>query len=253
MASNDIEYLDKMIWAYEAFLGDVESKLKRDKSIKDLCSALIKRKIMNTAHSAFQEIKKSVFAANDSQNRTVEFYRQATKNIEERVDDQILRYKLNHAEKMYFHQSYFRAVQPLYDFNSNLKLFENQKHSEKTRKIPSKFEELFLDSKNVNPAINILKELDPPILSPENAVINGPKGTFCVWINELSKQGIIKHFADRKVYSELLSKYINDFSIDESMFGRHHKTAENRYRTDIKTMVSQIKLAQTSQKGKLGI
>ena len=41
-------------------------------------------------------------------------------------------------------------------------------------------------------------------------------------------------------------------SIDESMFGKHHKKAEYNYRKDIETKVSTIKLSQNSHKGKLG-
>ena len=73
------------------------------------------------------------------------------------------------------------------------------------------------------------------------------KGIICIWIDELIRQGIIKAYSDRKIFASLIPQKIKRFSIDESMFGKHHKTAEINYRTDIKTKVSKIKLSQNSQ------
>jgi len=68
----------------------------------------------------------------------------------------------------------------------------------------------------------------------------------------MQKQGIIKHYSDRKIFASLLPQIIKRFSIDESMFGKHQSKAESKYRFDIKTKLSQVKLSQNSQKGKLG-
>lgn len=117
---------------------------------------------------------------------------------------------------------------------------------------PKTFEELFYDADFISPCIDILKNVEPPLIDTECNYIGKLKGAFCVWIDEMQRQGIVKHFSDRKIFASLLPQKIKRFSIDESMFGKHQSKAENQYRTDIKTLLSQIKLSQNSQKGKLG-
>jgi len=117
---------------------------------------------------------------------------------------------------------------------------------------PKTFDELFYKTELVTPCIDVLKELDPPLIDTDYNYIGNLKGIICVWIKELQRQGIIKHYSDRKIFATLISQKIKRFSIDESMFGKYQKKAEENYRTDIKTKVSKIKLSQNSQKGKLG-
>jgi len=117
---------------------------------------------------------------------------------------------------------------------------------------PKMFEELFYDSSLILGCIDILKQVDPPLIDAENNYIGKSKGAFCVWIDEMQRQGIVKHYSDRKVFALLLPKVINRFTIDESMFGKNQVGAEKKYRTDIKTLLSQIKLSQNSHKGALG-
>lgn len=120
---------------------------------------------------------------------------------------------------------------------------ENTKETENT---PKTFEELFYNTDLVAPSIDILKELDPPIIDTDCNYIGKLKGIVCVWIDELQRQGIVKHYSDRKIFTTLIPQKIKRFSIDESMFGKYQSKAENKYRTDIKTKVSKIKLSQNS-------
>lgn len=120
---------------------------------------------------------------------------------------------------------------------------ENTKETENT---PKTFEELFYNTDLVAPSIDILKELDPPIIDTDCNYIGKLKGIVCVWIDELQRQGIVKRYSDRKIFSTLIPQKIKRFSIDESMFGKYQSKAENNYRTDIKTKVSKIKLSQNS-------
>lgn len=126
-----------------------------------------------------------------------------------------------------------------------------QKTETKTEQ-PKTFEELFYDENFVAPCIDILKEVEPPLIDTELNYIGKLKGAFCVWIDEMQRQGIVKKYADRKIFSSLLPQKIKRFSIDESMFGKQQRKAEDRYRTDMKTLLSQIKLSLNSQKGRLG-
>lgn len=114
------------------------------------------------------------------------------------------------------------------------------------RETPKTFEELFYNTDLVTPCIDILKELDPPLIDTDCNYIGKLKGVFCVWIDEMQRQGIVKHYSDRKIFASLIPQKIKRFSIDESMFGKYQNKAENLYRTDIKTKVSKIKLSQNS-------
>lgn len=115
----------------------------------------------------------------------------------------------------------------------------------KTKEIPKTFDELFFNTDLIIPAINILKELDPPFIDTDYNYIGKLKSIICVWIDELERQGVIKHCSDRKIFASLIPQKIKRFSIDESMFGKYQDRAE-KYRIDIKTKVSQIKLSQNS-------
>lgn len=114
------------------------------------------------------------------------------------------------------------------------------------KETPKTFEELFYNTDLVKPCIDILKELDPPLIDTDCNYIGKLKGVFCVWIDEMQRQGIVKHYSDRKIFASLIPQKIKRFSIDESMFGKYQNKAENLYRTDIKTKVSRIKLSQNS-------
>ena len=112
---------------------------------------------------------------------------------------------------------------------------------------PKTFDELFYNTDLVKPCIDILKKLDPPLIDTDCNYIGKLKGVFCVWIDEMQRQGIVKHYSDRKIFASLIPQKIKRFSIDESMFGKYQSRAEDLYRTDIKTKVSNIKLSQNSQ------
>ena len=114
------------------------------------------------------------------------------------------------------------------------------------KETPKTFEELFYNTDLVTPFIDILKELDPPLIDTDCNYIGKLKGVFCVWIDEMQRQGIVKHYSDRKIFASLIPQKIKRFSIDESMFGKYQNKAENLYRTDIKTKISKIKLSQNS-------
>ncbi|PKG44056.1 hypothetical protein [Psychroflexus sp. MES1-P1E] len=113
---------------------------------------------------------------------------------------------------------------------------------------PKDFEELFYNTELITPCIDILKELDPPLIDTDYNYIGKLKGVICVWIGELQRQGIVKsnYTDERKLFASLIPQKIKRFSIDESMFGKPQKKAEENYGTDIKTKVSKIKLSQNS-------
>lgn len=138
--------------------------------------------------------------------------------------------------------NWLRAAQ----IDSKVDLPEKQKPEQET---PKTFDELFYNTELVEPCIDILKGLDPPLIDTDCNYIGRLKGVFCVWIDEMKRQGIVKsgYPEERKLFASLIPQKINRFKIDESMFGKHQSKAENLYRTDIKTKVSKIKLSLNSQ------
>lgn len=124
----------------------------------------------------------------------------------------------------------------------------SQTETKPKQETPKSFDQLFYNKELVKPCIDILKELDPPLVDTDYNYIGKLKGVFCVWIDEMQRQGIVKHYSDRKIFASLIPQKIKRFSIDESMFGKHQSKAERLYKTDIKTKVSKIKLSQLSQK-----
>lgn len=115
------------------------------------------------------------------------------------------------------------------------------------KEAPKTFDELFYNIELVQKSIDVLKEIEPPLIDSDYNYIGKLKGIICVWIDELQRQAIVKHYSDRKIFASLIPQKIKRFSIDESMFGKYHTKAEDNYRTDIKTKVSKIKLSQNSQ------
>lgn len=122
---------------------------------------------------------------------------------------------------------------------------DKQKPEQETPKI---FDELFYNTDLVKPCIDILKDLDPPLIDTDYNFIGRLKGVVCVWIDEMQRQGIVKsnYPKERKLFASLIPTKIKRFSIDESMFGKHQRKAEELYRTDIKTKLSKIKLSLDS-------
>ena len=151
------------------------------------------------------------------------------------------------------YRQYYKTVLKYLKFfkNDNTKLaipphpIVKQKEIEET---PKTFEELFYNTDLVTPSIDILKEIEPPLIDTEYNYIGKLKGIICVWIDELKRQGIVKsnYPEERKLFAALIPQKIKRFSIDESMFGKYQQKAEDNYRTDIKTKISKIKLSQNS-------
>lgn len=130
---------------------------------------------------------------------------------------------------------------------SDTALPPQQTETKTEQETPQTFDELFYNIELVQPSIDILKEIEPPLIDTDYNYIGNLKGIICVWIDELQRQGIVKHYSDRKIFASLIPQKIKRFSIDESMFGKYHSKAEENYRTDIKTKISKVKLSQNSQ------
>jgi hypothetical protein len=183
--------------------------------------------------------------------------------LKQHPDNSLQLFVTNEVKTARLYQSYFHkfetdSKQKTYYFRLDRWIDELEKYSpqqvetKKKQEVPETFEQLFYDASFIEPCIGILKDIEPPLIDTESNYIGKLKGVFCVWIDEMVRQGIVKSFSDRKIYSSLLPQKIKRFSIDESMFGKIQSKAEIQHRTDIKTKLSEIKLSLNSQKGKLG-
>jgi acyl carrier protein len=110
--------------------------------------------------------------------------------------------------------------------------------------LPKKLEDAFYDKKNVQPCIDILKELDPPILDDNGKFIGKLKAVLVVWIVVLQKRSIVRSYSnDRKVFPEIFKNEFKMQSFSGSNFAKH-STRANEYKNDIEVIISQIKLSQ---------
>lgn len=257
--------LDKMIWAYEAYVINCKYSFDNVERIRKRSSEMYDREIFNIAHRAVQELKSMVLTGNPQFENTANYYFTKCRKILDEHQKNIKDNNLNHVEVMPKIRDYFDTMQPLYNFHDEVLLLlpklkeqleqnevlppqqsEKQKPKQET---PKTFDELFYNTDLVIPCVDILKELDPPLIDTDYNYIGKLKGVFCVWIDEMKRQGVVKsnYPEERKLFTELIPQKIKRFSIDESMFGKYQKKAEDNYRTEIKTKISNIKLSQNSQ------
>jgi hypothetical protein len=116
---------------------------------------------------------------------------------------------------------------------------------------PESFEELFNAGFKPMDFVDILKDTKPALIDSERNYIGKLKGAICVWYEELVTQSIVKRCRD-EILPALIAEAIKGWSIDESMFGKHQKRAEEKYRPDIKALVSKKKLSLSAQKESRG-
>jgi hypothetical protein len=117
---------------------------------------------------------------------------------------------------------------------------------------PKTFEELFYNPKHAEPCLNVLRELQPPVIDAINNYIGKAKGVFPLWVKVLKNhkpEPLIKHFKDT-IYKDLLNQKVKGLKLtpDASEFRKSYVRLEkNKIELDIKTILSQY-----SQSGKLG-
>jgi len=93
--------------------------------------------------------------------------------------------------------------------------------------------------------INILKEIDPPVINGNNKYIGRNKSMLCIWIDELKRRSFIKPCPD-DIYAKLLNEALPGLNMtkDGSLFRKRSIRAED-FRKNIQVLLSQI-----SQRGR---
>jgi len=119
----------------------------------------------------------------------------------------------------------------------------NQKSS-KVKEIS--FNDLFYNSKDAEPSLEILKKLTVPIIDDDYNYIGNNKGTIPLWIEILSKNNpsIIKKFKNTE-YSRTINKKIKGLNLtkEASEFGLPYKSlTDNNIEYEIKKILSNLSI-----------
>lgn len=101
------------------------------------------------------------------------------------------------------------------------------------------FEEMFIKPEYIQPCIDVLKTLEPPLLNQNNQFVGTPKGTLCLWIDEMNSKGFIQNLSN-DFYAKIVSEKFTN--IDVSMFRKIPTRAKEKYQREIKEKLSQISL-----------
>lgn len=192
-----------------------------------------------------RSIVKGMFTFKDAIEQEIEYHKTIKKNCEE--------YGFGNSRRLAIHNlKILEAIMNRY--NAESEKGSNLTNTQKSetiaeQEIPETFEGLFYNKNFVNPCINILKEVAPPLIDGDCNFIGNLKSGIVIWIEEMQRQAVIKsnYPQERKLLALLIPQKIKRFSIDESMFSKHSMRAESQYRIDIKAMVSKIKHSQNSQ------
>jgi hypothetical protein len=102
-------------------------------------------------------------------------------------------------------------------------------------------DDLFFNPKDIQPCINILKNLEKPLIDDNNKFIK--KGSiragFCLWIGFLEKANLIR-MTDFATYADLLRKKFRGLTLHRSNFNKPGPRATEYYQSDMKFLLSQL-------------
>lgn len=156
------------------------------------------------------------------------------------------------------YHSYLEFLQDRMDNLNNDKIYQsiknpNQIPTATTKPSPKSFDELFRDKKYIDPCVDVLRKIKQPLVDVGLNYIGKSKSAFYVWLDEMQRQGYIFHCSEI-VYIHLLNNKFSGLDIkskDGSIFRKANPRAEDDYRLDFKTLLSQVsQLSLTGQKGK---
>jgi hypothetical protein len=182
------------------------------------------------------------------------------------IPDVLSKHNLSPDEALIYLNNHTDGLSPQTEINLISKVKENIEYLKKIgyktppqqgkakaeQETPKIFEELFYNPEHAEPCLQILSELEPPVIDAINNYIGKAKGIFPLWVKVLKNhkpQPLMKHFKDT-VYKDLLNKKVKGLNLtkDASEFRKEYKRLEtNKIELDIKTILSQY-----SQSGKLG-
>jgi hypothetical protein len=130
-----------------------------------------------------------------------------------------------------------------------LNLPDEQPNKPQTKTVPSTFEELFFVASNAEQCLQLLKEIEPAVITDINHYIGSNKGIFPILMKELERTGFIQP-QKPVVYKDLLNQRITGLNLskDASEWRKVYKRLE----TDKTALSIKALISQYSQSGKLG-
>lgn len=126
---------------------------------------------------------------------------------------------------------------------------DEQPNKPQTKTVPSTFEELFFVASNAEQCLQILKEIEPAVITDINHYVGSNKGIFPILMKELERTGLIRP-QKPAVYKDLLNQRITGLNLskDASEWRKVYKRLE----TDKTALSIKALISQYSQSGKLG-
>ncbi|MGB3586100.1 MAG: hypothetical protein WBA23_06150 [Tunicatimonas sp.] len=113
------------------------------------------------------------------------------------------------------------------------------------------FDDLFIDMDLIEPCIQILRDVDPPLIGEKYNFIGrrNSKSALCIWMEELYMKDLIGYANDEHKAKLLNQKFSGlEMTKDGSLFRKTSKTNEEKYKDQIKVLISRV--SQNSQTGK---
>lgn len=113
------------------------------------------------------------------------------------------------------------------------------------------FESMFYERKYASIALQVLKDLDPPILDSNGHYIGRVKGVFKVWIEEMRKHKpcLVVPMSDMQ-YRNILNEYIKGLNLskDASELRKSYKRVDTMFKLNLASLLRDIfKSSQSSQ------
>jgi hypothetical protein len=124
-----------------------------------------------------------------------------------------------------------------------------QQNKPQTKTVPSTFEELFFLASNAEQCLQILKEIDPAVITDINHYMGSNKGIFPILMKELERTGLIRP-QKPIVYKDLLNQRITGLNLSKD--ASEWRKAYKRLETDKTALSIKALISQYSQSGKLG-
>jgi hypothetical protein len=178
--------------------------------------------------------------------------------LEEAVDDLEKLFpeiyeQLNHLYR--FRDSLVERIKGNYKIEENNLFAINQSHHSPPHHVvngdpenleakqPENLDEIFKDPNIIEPCINILRQLENPLIDESYNYIGKNKTLVCIWLEELLKNSFIKKYRDKRYVILLNRKFPGlDMTKDGSLFRKTSKRAEEK-RKDIQVLLSQLSLS----------
>jgi len=105
----------------------------------------------------------------------------------------------------------------------------------------SSFEDMFKSPHQAQVYVDILKQVEPPLINENGEYINGKlKSAICLWFELLQRKGKIRSDVERKEYTNLIKRKFNIPTFDSSNFDKISKRANEIYKSDFEILISQV-------------